>query len=116
MSPAELVNLPTGRCVIVNPHFQKGNDAYIPIVESIPLSRGYKNLIAQSKKRWRSLREDMILQNEKRAVTKDDLSARYDEADRMLPSTEAPGNGRSRRQDIPLDRLLTDENSPLFFS
>lgn len=116
MSADEILRLPTGRCVMLNPHFQKGKESYIPVLQSIHLSAEYKAIVAESKRQWDSLRLEMIEKNRKQAVTRQDLRNRYEEADRMLPPIPATSRGVTRSSGNPLDGLLSDENSALYFT
>ena len=112
MTPDDLLHLPTGRGVIINPSQQHQKDAYIPILESIPLSREYKAKIKKSTRQWDKLRKELIAKNVKSQITDSDLRRRYEEADRLLPPL--PKAGATTRRRMPIEEFLDDPASPLY--
>ena len=42
---SDFLQLPTGRCIFLNPHFKRGKAAYIPLLESIELSDDYRAIL-----------------------------------------------------------------------
>lgn len=113
MSTDELLHLPTGRAVIINPSQQHAKDAYIPIVESINLSMPYKAKIKQSTREWEKMKAEMIERNVKTRITDSDLRLRFEEADRILPPLPQNGAGRTQRR-MPIEEFLNDPASPLY--
>lgn len=115
MAPAEILRLPTGRSIILNPHFQHAQESYVPLLEGIRLSRAYGRIVKESGRDWDELRRVRIDSKRQRVISNDDLKARYDEADRLLPAT----NGKAvsaRRTELPIEQLLGDDRSPLFYT
>lgn len=84
--PSEFLQLPTGRCVMLNPHFARKKDAYIPLLESIKLSKDYQTIIDWSKQCWLGVKQKLIERSPDKFITGDDLQARYDEAEKIFPN------------------------------
>jgi type IV secretory pathway TraG/TraD family ATPase VirD4 len=82
---SDFLKLPTGRCVILNPHLKRGKTAYIPLVESVTLGSDYKTISKWCQKVWPKMRERLIERSPLQEVTKEDLARRYDLAEAMFP-------------------------------
>ncbi len=85
---SEFLQLPTGRCIMLNPHFSKGKDAYIPLLESIKLTNDYQTIITWSRQCWPKLRDRLKQRSPKKGITERELKARYDEAQKMFPEPQ----------------------------
>ncbi|MBE9016275.1 type IV secretory system conjugative DNA transfer family protein [Chroococcidiopsidales cyanobacterium LEGE 13417] len=99
---SDFLQLPTGRCILLNPHFQRRRESYIPLLESISLSSGYKQTIKRSKAAWSSVRDLLIEQSTQMAIAKSDLQARYKVADEMFP----PRRNTQARGSLSTDKFL----------
>lgn len=88
MDASEFLGLPTGRCVLVNPHFCKGKNAYIPLLESIKLHKDYLKIINWSKNCWEGIREKLIERSPPKSVTTEDLQKRREQAESIFPELE----------------------------
>ncbi|MDV2994933.1 MAG: hypothetical protein N4J56_004587 [Chroococcidiopsis sp. SAG 2025] len=99
---SDFLQLPTGRCILLNPHFQRRRESYIPLLESISLSSGYKRIIQRSKAAWSSIRDLLIEQSTQMAIAKGDLQARYKVADEMFP----PRRNTQARGSLSTDKFL----------
>jgi len=83
---SDFLQLPTGRCILLNPHFKKGKAAYIPLLESIALSQDYKRLINWSEVRWEKIRLALCQRSSQTPITQEDLIARAELAQSMFPA------------------------------
>ncbi|MFY7885428.1 MAG: hypothetical protein ACOVOV_11370 [Dolichospermum sp.] len=86
------MQLPTGRCILLNPHFKRGKSAYIPLLESINLDADYQAIIKWSESRWDRVRQGLAGRSTQVSVTQEDLTARYQLAERMFPSGKSNGD------------------------
>ncbi|MGK7874471.1 MAG: type IV secretory system conjugative DNA transfer family protein [Xenococcaceae cyanobacterium] len=84
--PSDFLQLPTGRCILLNPHFKRGKAAYIPRLESIELTRDYRTILKWSQVRWDKVRLGLAGRSTQIRVTQEDLAARYQLAQKMFPS------------------------------
>ncbi len=84
--PSDFLKLPTGRCILLNPHFKRGKAAYIPLLESIELTRDYRTILKWSEVRWDKVRQGLAGRSTQIPVTQEDLAARYHLAQQMFPS------------------------------
>ena len=94
--PSDFLQLPTGRCILLNPHFKRGKSAYIPLLESINLGADYQTIIKWSEARWDRVRQGLAGRSTQVSVTQEDLTARYQLAQKMFPS------GKSKDEDSEL--------------
>ncbi len=85
MSASEFLGLPTGRCVLVNPHFRKGKNAYIPLLESIKLHQDYLKIINWAKGCWQGMRERLIERSPPKLISTEDLENRRKQAETIFP-------------------------------
>ena len=83
---SDFLQLPTGRCILLNPHFKRGKAAYIPLLESIELSDDYRAILRWSEVRWERVSERLVGRSSQVLVSQEDLGARYALAERMFPS------------------------------
>ena len=83
---SDFLQLPTGRCIILNPNFKKGKASYIPLLESIQLSKDYKTLLNWSESRWDKIRQRLAERSTQITINREDLAARYELAEEMFPS------------------------------
>ncbi len=88
MEASEFLSLPTGRCVMLNPHFRKGKNAYIPLLESINLHKDYKEIINWSKSCWGGIKQKMIERSPPKSISSEDLEDRRKEAELIFPELE----------------------------
>jgi type IV secretory pathway TraG/TraD family ATPase VirD4 len=89
--PSDFLQLPTGRCILLNPHFKRGQAAYIPLLESINLTSDYQTILRWSQVRWDRVRQGLARRSTQIPVTGEDLMARYQLAQKMFPTGK--GNG-----------------------
>jgi type IV secretory pathway TraG/TraD family ATPase VirD4 len=87
-APSEFLGLPTGRCLMVNPHFSQGKNAYIPLLESIKLHQDYQEIINWSQKCWPEMKPKLIERSPAKLITDQDLEARYHEVEKIFPQLE----------------------------
>ena len=85
---SDFLQLPTGRCIILNPNFKKGKASYIPLLESIQLSQDYKTLLSWSEARWDKIRQRLTERSTQVSINREDLAARYELAEEMFPSAD----------------------------
>jgi type IV secretory pathway TraG/TraD family ATPase VirD4 len=90
--PSDFLQLPTGRCILLNPHFKRGKSAYIPLLESINLDADYQAIIKWSEARWDRVRQGLAGRSTQISVTQKDLTARYQLAEKMFPSGKSKGD------------------------
>jgi type IV secretory pathway TraG/TraD family ATPase VirD4 len=90
--PSDFLQLPTGRCILLNPHFKRGHAAYIPLLESINLTSDYQTILRWSQVRWDRVRQGLIQRSTQIPVTGEDLMARYQLAQKMFPTGKGNGN------------------------
>jgi type IV secretory pathway TraG/TraD family ATPase VirD4 len=90
--PSDFLQLPTGRCILLNPHFKRGKSAYIPLLESIDLSSDYQTILKWSEVRWDRVRQGLAGRSTQILVTQEDLAARYQLAQKMFPSGKSKGD------------------------
>jgi type IV secretory pathway TraG/TraD family ATPase VirD4 len=86
LKPSDFLHLPTDRCFLLNPYFRRGQEAYIPLQDSIAISQDYKAITEWSKTRWRYLREKLVARSPLLSVPSDELKARYETAAEMFLS------------------------------
>jgi type IV secretory pathway TraG/TraD family ATPase VirD4 len=82
---SELLQLPTGRCIILNPHFKQGKSSYIPLLESIRITPQYRAFLDRWQKRGEKLiqrRKDTSIH---RKITQEDLRVRTQWAEENFP-------------------------------
>lgn len=90
--PSDFLQLPTGRCILLNPHFKRGKSAYIPLLESINLDADYQTIIKWSESRWDRVRQGLAGRSTQVSVTQEDLAARYQLAEKIFPSGKNNGD------------------------
>ena len=83
---SDFLQLPTGRCILLNPHFKRGKAAYIPLLESIELSRDYQSILQWSETRWHKICQGLTARSTQIPITPEDLGSRYQLAEQMFPS------------------------------
>jgi type IV secretory pathway TraG/TraD family ATPase VirD4 len=84
---SDFLQLPTGRCILLNPHFKRGKAAYIPLLESIELTNDYQAILKWSEVRWDRVRERLSEGSTQVAVGREALAARYAVAEQMFPGS-----------------------------
>ena len=78
--------LKKGRAVIINPGFQSGNLAALPLLESIKLSPiTEKHLEKRSVSKWHEYKEQLTKNSKIQQITEKDLQVRLEEANNLLP-------------------------------
>jgi type IV secretory pathway TraG/TraD family ATPase VirD4 len=91
---SDFLQLPTGRCILMNPHFKRGKAAYIPLLESINLTSDYQTILKWSETRWDKVREGLAERSTQMFMTQEDLAARYSLAERMFPRGKNDGDSQ----------------------
>lgn len=83
---AQFNTLKKGRAVIINPGFQSGNLAALPLLESIKLSHTTeKHLEKTSVSKWHEYKEQLTQVSKIQQITENDLALRLQEANNLLP-------------------------------
>jgi type IV secretory pathway TraG/TraD family ATPase VirD4 len=93
---SDFLQLPTGRCILLNPHFKRGKAAYIPLLESIDLSSDYQSILKWSESRWNKICQGLTARSTQVPITPEDLGLRYQLAEQMFPS----GKGRIEESEL----------------
>ena len=93
---SDFLQLPTGRCILLNPHFKRGKAAYIPLLESIDLSSDYQSILKWSESRWNKVCQGLTARSSQVPITQDDLGLRYQLAEQMFPS----GKGNIKESEL----------------
>lgn len=84
--PSQFNTLDTGRAVIISPGFKSGNEASLPLLEKIKISKKMVDKIeTQCIKRWYEYRDNLRKNSKLKPVTEEDLKEREAEAERLLP-------------------------------
>jgi type IV secretory pathway TraG/TraD family ATPase VirD4 len=91
---SDFLQLPTGRCILLNPHFKRGKAAYIPLLESIDLSTDYQRILKWSEARWDKVRDGLAERSTQVCVTQEDLAARYLMAEKIFPRGQGDENSK----------------------
>ncbi|MEL4897400.1 type IV secretory system conjugative DNA transfer family protein [Crocosphaera sp. Alani8] len=86
ITPGEMLTMPRGKCIMINPGFQSKNEAYIPIVENLTLSSQYKNLKKRTVKQWDNLKPKLEKRSSQVPLNRSDLKYRYELVERTFPS------------------------------
>ena len=87
--PSDFLQLPTGRCIMLNPHFKRGKASYIPLLESIQLSEDYQKILNWSEVRWEKIQDGLAERSTQLPITQEDLAARYQLAQEMFPKAKS---------------------------
>ncbi len=97
--PSDFLQLPTGRCIMLNPHFKRGKASYIPLLESIQLSKDYQAILKWSAERWEKIQDGLAERTTQIPITKEDLVARYKLTEEMFPSAKSNANANGNHPD-----------------
>lgn len=97
LSPEEFGKLGTGRCVILNPNYTKGNEAYVPIIQNIKIRQEERNNQDWSESKWDSIQNYIVNLNKNslmhnpnlEAILKHKLQERKSLAERLFPLTNS---------------------------
>lgn len=97
LSPEEFGKLGTGRCVILNPNYTRGNEAYVPIIQNIKIRQEEINNQDWSESKWDSIQNYIIKLNKNslmhnpniEAILKHKLQERKSLAERLFPLTDS---------------------------
>jgi type IV secretory pathway TraG/TraD family ATPase VirD4 len=97
MSAGEILRLPQGKCILLNPGYESRGEAYIPIVEKIRLSVAYKALKIQSEMLWGTIRKKLMARSSITPITQKDLQLRYENAEQLyaMPISKTHKNSES---------------------
>lgn len=87
---SDFLQLPTGRCILLNPDFKRGKTSYIPLLESLKLTTDYLNVLKWSEERWEKVHQRLKERSTQRDISQEDLAMRRQLAEEILPDvTEA---------------------------
>ena len=102
--PEDLLKMPKGKCVIVNPGFASKGESYLPIREKIVFSPAYLATLAKSQKLWPSLIPKLVARSPQCPISRRDLQRRYELAEKLYPLPE----GKDKEKSAASPHLLTD--------
>lgn len=84
--PSQFNTLPAGKAVIISPGFKSRNEAALPLLESIHLSKKVQTeLETESIQSWQQYQQQLINDSRLQHITEEDLRLRLEEAERLLP-------------------------------
>lgn len=84
--PSQFNTLPAGKAVIISPGFTSKQEAALPLLENIKLSKKVQvKLESESINLWHQYQEKLISESQMKPVTEEDLRLRLEEAERLLP-------------------------------
>lgn len=63
LEPSQMLKLGTGRSVIINPALQKGNEAYVPLLQNIKVPKTDIDEMNWSEAKWNEIRKRLIARN-----------------------------------------------------
>ena len=89
MAPEDLLKMPKGKCVLVNPAFASKGESYLPVQEKIVFSGSYLATLAKSQQLWSSIHTKLIARSPQISVSRRDLQQRYARAGQLYPLPKA---------------------------
>lgn len=95
--PAEFMKLGTGRCVVLNPNYTRGKEAYVPLIQDMKIRDSEIAQMNWSESKWENLKEHLVASNTNSLVNNPDidlelrhmLSERKSLAERLFPLPQA---------------------------
>ncbi len=91
VEPAELLKMPTGKGIILNPGMKQGEESYIPVQHKFKIPQGDIKEQEWSESRW-SVIQKAIVERKGSLVTDEERKKQFDErlllAERLFPLTE----------------------------
>ncbi|GJD22701.1 transfer complex protein TrsK-like protein [Rivularia sp. IAM M-261] len=77
--PAEFAKLGTGRAVIINPAYTRGNEAYVPLLQPVKVPKADIEEMNWAESKWEFIREKLIAQNSGGTITDAERSRQFSE-------------------------------------
>ncbi|NJP21956.1 MAG: type IV secretory system conjugative DNA transfer family protein [Hydrococcus sp. CRU_1_1] len=111
MSPGEILKLPKGKCILINPGYESNGEAYVPIVEKVKLTLAYTALKTKSTFLWGGIRKKLERRSRQNPVTQSDLRSRYDLADslyRLSTGNQNQSDNSAYRVTLPNQKIGLD--------
>ncbi|MEM7580857.1 MAG: type IV secretion system DNA-binding domain-containing protein [Cyanobacteria bacterium P01_A01_bin.80] len=94
LEPAQFAKMGTGKAVIINPAYQRGTEAYVPLLQKIKVPLSDIQQMNWSEDKWDLVRERLI-QNNSVKVSDSERSNQFLErvqlAEKLFPLPEKPG-------------------------
>jgi type IV secretory pathway TraG/TraD family ATPase VirD4 len=94
LEPAQFAKMGTGKAVIINPAYQRGTEAYVPLLQKIKVPLSDIHQMNWSEDKWDLVRERLI-QNNSVKVSDSERSNQFLErvqlAEKLFPLPEKPG-------------------------
>ena len=87
--PEELLKMPKGNCVLVNPGFASKGESYLPIRQKVVFSPAYKQTLKASEELWPSIRDKLIARSPQVPISQRDMKRRYQLAETLFPAAAA---------------------------
>ena len=93
LEPAQFAKMGTGKAVIINPAYQRGTEAYVPLLQKIKVPLSDIQQMNWSEDKWDLVRERLI-QNNSVKVSDSERSSQFLErvqlAEKLFPLPEKP--------------------------
>lgn len=83
--PSRFLKLKTGECIAINPHFESGDESYIPIRHRIRIPKSEIRKASISTGLWEKVQQRLVERSPKRPPTAQDLQERTKLAESLLP-------------------------------
>ena len=87
--PEELLKMPKGNCVLVNPGFASRGESYLPIRQKVVFSSAYQQTLKASEDLWPSIRDKLIVRSPQVPISQRDIKRRYELAEKLFPAAAA---------------------------
>ncbi|MGB7377632.1 MAG: TraM recognition domain-containing protein, partial [Rivularia sp. (in: cyanobacteria)] len=94
LEPAQFAKMGTGRAVIINPAYQRGTEAYVPLLQKIKVPLSDIGQMNWSENKWEFILEKLV-QNNRVQISDSERSNQFLErvhlAEELFPLPEQPG-------------------------
>ena len=90
--PSQFLRLPQGKCVLINPGFTSKGEAAIPIRQTIKIPKVDLQATEASEALWAKIQARLMQRSPQRIPTTEDLEARRQLVESMLPEPPTPVN------------------------
>ncbi len=94
LEPAQFAKMGTGRAVIINPAYQRGTEAYVPLLQKIKVLLSDIVQMNLAEEKWEFVRERLV-QNNRVQISDSERSNQFLErvhlAEKLFPLPEKPG-------------------------
>ncbi len=105
IAPGEMLSLPRGKCVMVNPWFASGDKAYLPLVEKLRLSLAYKVLKKKTVFHWKGCRQKLAKRTSQKPLHRSDLTNRYQRTSELFSLASSDSNSTENDYQVGKDWL-----------